>query len=140
MNRRNWLKTAAGILVAPAIVRAESIMRVRPIIVPVPKPLMRVSMVTCAPVGTELMFSALVRSFPGLNMPMGPIERVTGTGIVDSTGRVTIEIPERFGRTVSISHAQAYPPDFGGTNYVPRSSSDDAYPIVRDGTLIGDVW
>lgn len=32
MNRRSWLRTAAGILVAPAIVRAESIMRVRPVV------------------------------------------------------------------------------------------------------------
>lgn len=31
MNRRSWLKTAAGILAAPAVVRAESIMRVRPV-------------------------------------------------------------------------------------------------------------
>lgn len=31
MDRRSWLKTAAGLLVAPAIVRAESIMRVRPL-------------------------------------------------------------------------------------------------------------
>jgi hypothetical protein len=30
MNRRNWLKTAAGLLVAaPMVVRAENIMRVR---------------------------------------------------------------------------------------------------------------
>lgn len=34
MNRRSWLRTAAGLLVAPAIVRAESLMRVRPIVVP----------------------------------------------------------------------------------------------------------
>lgn len=32
MNRRNWLRNAAGLLVAaPMVVRAESIMRVRPI-------------------------------------------------------------------------------------------------------------
>lgn len=32
MNRRAWLRTAGGILAAPAIVRAESIMRVRPVV------------------------------------------------------------------------------------------------------------
>jgi len=31
VNRRDWIKGAAGLLVAPAIVRAESIMRVRPV-------------------------------------------------------------------------------------------------------------
>lgn len=34
MNRRSWLKTAAGLLVAPAIVRAESLMPVRRIAAP----------------------------------------------------------------------------------------------------------
>ncbi|MFN8758817.1 MAG: hypothetical protein ACK5XA_08415 [Tagaea sp.] len=34
MNRRSWLRTAAGLLVAPAIVRAESLMPVRRIVVP----------------------------------------------------------------------------------------------------------
>ena len=35
MNRRNWLKTTAGLLVAaPFVVRAESIMRVRPVVGP----------------------------------------------------------------------------------------------------------
>lgn len=34
MNRRSWLKTAAGLLVAPAVVRAESLMRVRPVVPP----------------------------------------------------------------------------------------------------------
>lgn len=32
MNRRTWLRTAGGILAAPAVVRAESIMRVRPVV------------------------------------------------------------------------------------------------------------
>ena len=31
MNRRAWLRTAGGILAAPAVVRAESIMRVVPV-------------------------------------------------------------------------------------------------------------
>ncbi len=29
MNRRTWLRTAAGLLAAPAVVRAESLMRMR---------------------------------------------------------------------------------------------------------------
>jgi len=33
-GRRQWLKTAAGLLVAPAVVRAESLMRVRPFALP----------------------------------------------------------------------------------------------------------
>lgn len=34
MNRRSWLKTTAGLLLAPAVVRAESLMPVRQLIVP----------------------------------------------------------------------------------------------------------
>lgn len=35
MNRRNWLRNAAGLLLAPAVVRAESLMPVRRLAVPV---------------------------------------------------------------------------------------------------------